>query len=281
VQISTALEANKNETRLLWTIRDVSAQRRSERELHESRTRLKTIFEAASLGIALLSLNGQFVECNPAFSAILRSLDIDMTEGRYPGILFPDLTSEEHTRFGQLVTGKKKRYQAEQDVPREDNRSLRLKIDMCLLRDQNGLPQYALGIFEDVTRLHLREEEILLLERHLEEAVDIFQNCLTNALRHSGAQNVMVRLYQPDDHLVLEVEDNGSGFNIPASWTDLTRSGHYGLVGSAERAAGLGGVLQLRSAPGQGTLVKARIPLDEERQHKHSRGDFGPEIQVC
>ena len=63
---------------------------------------------------------------------------------------------------------------------------------------------------------------------------------------------------------ILEVHDNGVGFELPNRWVKLARQGHLGLVGAMERAKEGGGSLDVTSSPGQGTLIRAVIPLDIE-----------------
>ena len=58
---------------------------------------------------------------------------------------------------------------------------------------------------------------------------------------------------------VLEIEDDGAGFEIPRDWLLLARKGHLGLVGMRERAQAAGGDLEIVSAPGKGTRLTARV----------------------
>ncbi len=109
-------------------------------------------------------------------------------------------------------------------------------------------------------------------------AYRILQQALMNVQRHSQASDVTVRLFQTNNHLILEVEDNGLGFVVPKRWMDLTEGKHYGLVGSAERAAALGGALRIHSKPGEGTLVQVSVPVLEGEQRKHTLADLAPEI---
>ena len=85
----------------------------------------------------------------------------------------------------------------------------------------------------------------------------ILQETLTNVARHSHATRVQVKLSQEGGRLVLEVQDNGRGMME----TDMQNSRSLGLLGMRERAAGVGGTLDIRSNPGQGTTVTLRLPL--------------------
>ena len=85
------------------------------------------------------------------------------------------------------------------------------------------------------------------------EVLRVAQEALQNAVRHAGAQRIAVRLGRGDGRLVLEVSDDGTGFD-PAD--PELRSRRLGLTSMEERARRLGGRLEIRSAPGAGTTVR-------------------------
>lgn len=83
----------------------------------------------------------------------------------------------------------------------------------------------------------------------------IGQEALTNAIRHSGATEVVHRLRFGNGWVTLTIIDNGHGFNV----ADRVGKG-FGLTGMHERAAALGGSLSIDSHPGRGTEVSATLP---------------------
>ncbi len=85
---------------------------------------------------------------------------------------------------------------------------------------------------------------------------------LNNAIKHANAQIIRVRLYREDDMAILEVEDDGLGFD-PDTLEELRLTGHYGILNMSERAELLGGHLDLVSQPGQGTRIQVRFPLHQ------------------
>ena len=85
----------------------------------------------------------------------------------------------------------------------------------------------------------------------------IFQETLTNVARHARATRAEVVLEKQRDRLVLQIRDNGRGFE--QANPSLSKS--LGLLGMRERAAILGGQVNISSAPGKGTTVTAWIPL--------------------
>jgi signal transduction histidine kinase len=90
-------------------------------------------------------------------------------------------------------------------------------------------------------------------------AFRITQEAVRNTLRHASAHRLQVTLAFGTGDLALTVADDGCGF-APDDHSDLAGP-HLGLLGMRERANLLRGHLQVRSAPGTGTVVQARLPL--------------------
>ncbi|MGA2351716.1 MAG: PAS domain S-box protein, partial [Terracidiphilus sp.] len=80
----------------------------------------------------------------------------------------------------------------------------------------------------------------------------IFQECLTNVIRHAQATTVFVDLSQEDENILLVVEDDGIGFHETGASNAL---GSLGLLGMKERAQFCGGDVQISSSVGNGTKV--------------------------
>ena len=89
----------------------------------------------------------------------------------------------------------------------------------------------------------------------------VAQEALTNIARHARAETVMIGCTVSDDEIVLEIEDDGVGFD-PAIVTRPLETGEgLGLLGMHERLALIGGRLDVESEPGHGTRVVAVLPL--------------------
>jgi PAS domain S-box-containing protein len=94
----------------------------------------------------------------------------------------------------------------------------------------------------------------------------IYQQAMTNIIRHAEATEVEVLFSWDEDQVTLQVGDNGKGFEVPTRWIGLVRQGHLGLVGAAERAELIGGRFQVTSNPGEGTQIKVTLPRKAEDQ---------------
>ncbi len=112
-------------------------------------------------------------------------------------------------------------------------------------------------------RLHLTVHgEAVRLAHDVElAAYRIVQQALANVAAHAEAHNVWLDVTFNTEHLVLVVRDDGRGFTPPDQPADLTRQGHFGLMGMRERALLYGGQLTITSSPGQGATITARLPL--------------------
>jgi signal transduction histidine kinase len=88
------------------------------------------------------------------------------------------------------------------------------------------------------------------------EVLRIAQEAIHNSLRHAQAQHLAVRLHREDGRVLLEVEDDGVGFDPSAR---ALRATHLGLTSMEERAERMGGRLEIRSAPGSGTRVRLDV----------------------
>ena len=127
--------------------------------------------------------------------------------------------------------------------------------------DRDGLCGALRKHVELVQRLEQREIGLELadgLPRRPErdgELLRIAQEALQNALRHSGAEHIAVRLHGGGS-LVLEVTDDGRGFDPSDS---ALRARRLGLTSMEERARRVGGRLEIASAPGAGTTVRLEV----------------------
>ncbi len=98
--------------------------------------------------------------------------------------------------------------------------------------------------------------ECRLASQAEKEVFRITQEALSNALKHSGAHRVSIRLSMDGDRVSLEVQDDGKGFDTLAAGGQT----RFGLTSMRERVQLLGGVIAIDSAPGRGTTVSVEVP---------------------
>ncbi len=92
----------------------------------------------------------------------------------------------------------------------------------------------------------------------------IAQESLTNVMRHAKATRVDVRLNICDGQCILEIQDNGTGFDVSAALVKAGRGQSLGLLGMQERASLMNGRLEIESHIEKGTIIRAILPIREE-----------------
>lgn len=85
----------------------------------------------------------------------------------------------------------------------------------------------------------------------------LLQESLANGRRHGGSGDQRVKMRRHDGQLLVEVADGGKGFDARTEVTD----GHLGIAGMRQRVEILGGTFSVESAPGEGTRIRASLPL--------------------
>ncbi|MET8571291.1 sensor histidine kinase [Streptomyces sp. NPDC004783] len=105
----------------------------------------------------------------------------------------------------------------------------------------------------------------LLPDRVQSALLRIAQGALANVREHAGASTAALTLTLLDDQAVLDVSDDGHGFDPQALPGTPSGVRGHGLPAMRARLRGLGGTLTVESAPGEGTVLSAAVPLDATR----------------
>jgi signal transduction histidine kinase len=129
--------------------------------------------------------------------------------------------------------------------------------------EQTGLAGAVSRAVREITetkavRTHLDLEEV---QRELAPEVEynllrIVREAVNNAIKHAGASVITVKLRATREALTVSVRDDGSGFSPERA----AGPGHYGIIGMKERAAQIGGQLELVTKPGEGTTITLTLP---------------------
>ncbi|MBN2468432.1 MAG: sensor histidine kinase, partial [Deltaproteobacteria bacterium] len=192
-----------------------------------------------------------------------------------------------HDELGQMMTALKidlywigKQLQGDQPVVNEKIRSMSCLIDKTIeslhkitselrsdILDELGLDaalEWQIHEFRCRTGIDavLRiDSQCAVKEKDLSLTIyRIFQEAMTNIVRHAAATKVEVTVRDKDGSVELEVKDNGKGI----SEEKIRASSSFGLMSMRERSYSLGGSLGITGERDKGTTVLARLPLSQE-----------------
>jgi len=96
----------------------------------------------------------------------------------------------------------------------------------------------------------------------------IVQEALNNVRKHANATKVNLRLQFQADKLLVEVRDNGRGFDLSQTLDSATSVGHMGLLGMKQRAETLGGNIKIKTGEGAGTTVTLSLPIQPQVEER-------------
>jgi signal transduction histidine kinase len=179
-------------------------------------------------------------------------------------------------RRGDSETNEKAMAQAIEDIELEiaNLRAIITDLRPSLLDDLGLLPALEALLdrrrqagLEITAEFELDDQTERPLAPRLETTIyRVVQEALTNVVKHAHAQAVRVLVHAGDGVVLIEVQDDGRGFDTKS------HSDGFGLAGIRERVYLAGGSLELHSG-GQGTLVRARLPIRPAEESPQSAAD--------
>ena len=92
----------------------------------------------------------------------------------------------------------------------------------------------------------------------------LVQESLTNIRKHADATKVNLRLQFQPDELLVEIRDNGKGFDLPQTLDSAISVGHVGLLGMKQRVDTAGGNIKIKTREGAGTIITLKFPIQPQ-----------------
>ena len=247
-------------TRRITSIKDITRRKKVERDLKKSRERIRDLLE---------------------------HVELVREEER------KRIAVEIHDELGQLLTALKmdvvwlaKRLPAEQGPMQEKAHSMRQTVDMTIqsvkrisaelrphVLDNLGLSaaiEWQVKQIKDVTGVDCQfisyPTDVVADSDSSVALFRIFQEAITNAVRHSRASQIKVELRQSPGRILLMVEDNGLGIKH----SEIMDAKSFGLISIKERARALGGDVEITGKPNKGTVITAELPL-RKKEDAHGK----------
>jgi len=138
--------------------------------LAESENRFRQLFDQASVGVALESLQGKLTIVNPAFCAIFGYTEAELHQMSCVQLSHPDDLAAEAPLFRDLCAGTRASYQIDKRFFRKDGTILWGRVSVSLLKPQDGGEPFIIGMLKDISLLKQRDQELVTLTGRLIEA---------------------------------------------------------------------------------------------------------------
>ena len=130
---------------------DISDQKRREELLQQSELKFRTIFERVAVGIALVSIDGQLLESNPALQRMLGYAEEELRNQVFNKFMHPDDASIDVDLDGALIAGKRDHYQIEKRFIRKDGGVIWGQLNVSLVRGEKGERPFTICMVENIT----------------------------------------------------------------------------------------------------------------------------------
>jgi PAS domain S-box-containing protein len=160
---------------VLGLVRDLSQQRGAEQALRESEERLRSAFESAAIGVAVVGLDGRFLEVNDSLCELVGRSAEELCALTWRDITHPDDLEVDGAVVQQLFAGDIGFYQIEKRYLHRRGDVVWALITVSLVRSSDGEPLHLVSQIQDVTERKRAEEELASSQVRLAEAQRIGQ----------------------------------------------------------------------------------------------------------
>ncbi len=260
-------------------IRDISERKRAQTLLQQAREALEVkvqerTAELNSANYSLQKLSSRLMQVQEEERSRL-ARDLHDEVGQLLTALKIDLQGLQHGEAGRALSGPLTGSLELVDRLLTQVRTLALDLRPSLLDDLGLVPALRWYANRQAERngwiLHLSVQGITeRIPVPIELACfRVVQEALTNVAKYARAKTIALTLHRQNQDVMLSIQDDGIGFDVPSARQRARGGESLGLLGMEERVRLAGGVLEISSAPGQGARIELCFPLVEQDQRTH------------
>jgi PAS domain S-box-containing protein len=165
---------------------DVTEQRAQEAKLRESEARLRTIFEKAPIGMALIAPPGELLQVNRALATMLGRTSEELTRLGVPAIIHPEDLAATRAKVERALAGGQETIAGESRYLRPDGTIVWGAFQSSLVHDADGVPRYFVSQVVDVTERKLAEEALRDSEERYRGLVELSQDLIVRMDREGN-----------------------------------------------------------------------------------------------
>src|SRR5215217_4388875 len=225
-------------------IRDVTERKRTEDTLREMRDRFRSIFDHAPIGVAMVSLEGRYLQVNRSLCEILGYTEEELQALTWQEITHPDDLAASSAYAHQIVEGEFPKYHLDKRFLHADGHTVWASLSVSLVRDAEGEPLYFVSQIRDVTKRKEVDKVIKESEERFRSLVQYSSDIITileadGTIRYESPAVERVMGYKPEEQ---------GGTNA------------FGSVHPDDRERALGMFAEILKSPGLHPPLEFRVP---------------------
>ncbi len=151
---------------------DITERKEAEIKLRESEERFRSVFEHAGTGIAIADLDGNFMQCNPAFCAMLGYTEDELRHVHFSELVHAEDRDANVAKSLRLIAEELPHYEIENRYVHKNGEPVWVRKFISLMRDHEGRAKYVLVLVTDVTAWRKAQQRLEQWTVELENAVD-------------------------------------------------------------------------------------------------------------
>lgn len=155
------------------TVQDITERREAHERLRGSEERFRVTFETAAIGVALVSLDGEWLRVNPRLCSIVGYTEDELMNLTFQDITHPDDLETDLNLVRKLLAGEINSYTLEKRYIRKDKSLVWINLTASLVRTADGQPDYFIATVEEITSRKAAHEEIVRLNAELDHRVKL------------------------------------------------------------------------------------------------------------
>ena len=136
---------------IVTNYRDITERKRTEAALREARDRFRSVFDRAPIGMAVVSLEGRYLQVNRSLCEVLGYSQDELLATTWQGITHPDDLAASSAYARRIVGGEIPKYHLEKRFLHADGHTVWASLSVSLVRDSEGEPLYFVSQIQDVT----------------------------------------------------------------------------------------------------------------------------------
>ncbi len=152
-------------------MRDITARKQIEKALWESQARFFKIFVHAAVGMAIVDLDGRWLEVNPALCEMVGYSEEELKATNFQAITYPEDLESDLAKLKQLLLGQIPSYQMEKRYICKQGDIVWINLSVSLVRDKNDQPLYFVALIENINQRKQAQQALSQLNEELETRV--------------------------------------------------------------------------------------------------------------